>query len=126
MVATGPVLGSQLYVISIEILSILIGLWAILVMKASKLNIFPDVLKGASLIEQGPYRLIRHPMYLAVLLFVLSLLLGSFNTTRAAIFFVLIINLLVKIKYEEKLLQLEFTGYIDYCQRTKKLIPYIY
>jgi protein-S-isoprenylcysteine O-methyltransferase Ste14 len=126
MVLTGPVLGSQAYILALEIFSVGLGGWAIYVMRVSKLNIFPDVLKGAELIEQGPYSLIRHPMYLAVLLFVLTLLLESITILRAVIFFVLLADLLIKIKHEEKLMRLKFASYSAYCKRTKKLLPYIY
>jgi protein-S-isoprenylcysteine O-methyltransferase Ste14 len=123
---TGPVLARKPIFISIEILSILILSWSVSVMSFSKLNVFPDVRKGAILISQGPYKLIRHPMYLAVILFSLSVVLEFLNPLRLLILLVLVITLIYKIEFEEKLLIKNFNKYPDYRKTTKKLIPFIY
>ena len=108
------------------LLSAFLGTWAIWVMRKSKLNVFPDVLQGAGLIVIGPYRYIRHPMYLAVIGCGAALLIDYFTYFRLMVFIVLIIDLILKIEYEEKLLKAAFDQYVDYRQVTKKLIPFIY
>ena len=108
------------------IIGIIIGLWAIYVMRNSILTIMPDLITGSSMIIFGPYRFVRHPMYLAVLIFCLALAITHFDLPRAGIFFLLLITLLVKIEYEEKQLITGFKGYHTYMQKTRKLLPCIY
>jgi len=86
-----------------------------------------EVEKGQKVITTGPYAIVRHPMYLGVLIMYLftPLALGSY---RAIIIFLLLVPLLVtRLLNEEEVLLRELPGYKEYCQKTKyHLIPYIY
>jgi protein-S-isoprenylcysteine O-methyltransferase Ste14 len=80
------------------------------------------------LIEQGAYRWIRHPAYSGLLIsfFAAGLAMGDI----LAMLFLLspiIYVLTQRIRVEEQSL-IEHFGqlYYDYCQRTKKLIPWVY
>lgn len=126
LILTEPLFNFHSYGLPLELLSVLLALWAIFVMRASKLNVFPEVRKGSILIKKGPYRIIRHPMYLAVILFAFSLLFVHFTLFRLLIVLALIIDLIVKIEYEEKLLEADLDGYKDYQRNTYKLIPLLY
>lgn len=123
---TGPSLADPLPLLLLEIIALVIGFWGIITMRKSRLNVFPDVLKGSSLISSGPYKLIRHPMYLSLFLLSISLLLTESNTLRIIIVIILCINLLFKVEFEEKLLKKKFPGYKDYASRTWKIFPYLY
>lgn len=103
-----------------------IGLWAIFVMRKSKLRITPDVARGATLIKKGPYKYLRHPMYTSVLLVCFGLLLSNFYQTTTTFFILLLTALSFKIKYEEIQLNKNFEEYKKYSKKTKKLIPFIY
>ena len=105
---------------------LLLGTWAILVMSRSRLNVTPVPLKGAVLITSGPYKLIRHPMYTAVLLVFLPLVLSHPHTMNIIVFTILAVNLYFKLNYEEKLLLDRFEGYGELMRRTWRLLPYIY
>jgi len=65
-------------------------------------------------------------MYTAVLLASLGLLIGDFTWPRGAVWVVLLVCLLSKLAYEERLLTQRFNAYPDYLQRTKRLIPWVY
>ena len=97
--------------------SIVIGVWAVLVMAAGKLSIF---------IQRGPYRIIRHPMYLAVILFCLAEVLAYFTLFRLGVLIFLIVDLLIKMRYEESLLVQEFEEYRSYKKVTRKIVPFVY
>src|SRR5659263_625876 len=86
-----------------------------------------EVEKGQEVISTGPYAIVRHPMYLGVLVMYLftPLALGSY---WAFPFFLPLIQLLVsRLFTEEDMLLREPPGYKEYCQTTSyHLIPYIY
>jgi len=98
---------------------------------AMKVNSFASrtihVMPGQSVVTNGPYRLVRHPMYLgaAVMVFCFALALGSLVALPAS---VLLVPLWVlRLLDEEELLRQELPGYTEYCQRTPfRLIPLIW
>ena len=102
-----------------------IAVWAILIMN-KKFNVAPDVLMNAKLIRIGPYRFIRHPMYLSVFMITLCWLIDYFTYVRMSAAIILFVIMIFKIKYEEELLKKAFLEYEEYQSQTKKIIPYIY
>jgi protein-S-isoprenylcysteine O-methyltransferase Ste14 len=82
---------------------------------------------GQKVIDTGPYALVRHPMYSgSILLFIsLPLALGSYVALPA--FALLLPFYVLRLLYEEKFLEKEFSGYREYCQRTRyQLIPSVW
>ena len=123
---TGPLFPSNAVLLVLELLGIGLGIWAILAMRIGNFNITPDPLKHSQLVTSGPYRMIRHPMYLAILLTTLPLIIYSFDIFRLAIWLVLLIDLIFKLVYEENLLSEKLVGYDRYIERSFRLFPYIY
>jgi protein-S-isoprenylcysteine O-methyltransferase Ste14 len=80
-----------------------------------------------SVIATGPYRIVRHPMYVAFLAIglVAPLALGSYIAAGLAL---LIIPLVViRLLNEEKMLHRDLTGYTEYCGQTRfRLIPFVW
>jgi len=110
----------------IEIIGAMLGVWAIVAMKRSKINIAPQPLANAHLVTQGPYRLIRHPMYMAIILTLTPLIITHYDSTRAIILGVLYVNLVFKLLFEEGLLKEYFDGYEDYMKKTWRLFPWLF
>ncbi len=104
---------------------IALGLWAVLVMRFS-VNIFPEVRKTQQLMTQGPYKLIRHPMYTAVLLLTAGFLVNRIDPISISLWLVLLVDLVLKLRYEEALLTKSFSGYEEYSNKTKRLVPFVY
>jgi protein-S-isoprenylcysteine O-methyltransferase Ste14 len=86
-----------------------------------------QVEKDQRVVSNGPYRIVRHPMYLGAITSILftPLALGSYWAVPA---FALIIPVIVlRILNEEKVLHWELAGYSEYCEITRtRLIPLVW
>jgi protein-S-isoprenylcysteine O-methyltransferase Ste14 len=86
-----------------------------------------EVKTGQKVISSGPYRIVRHPMYLgAMVMFLFTpLALGSYWTLPA---FALVIPVLVfRLLNEEKILSRELPGYSEYQLCTRfRLVPCVW
>ena len=79
-----------------------------------------------TLVQSGPYRLVRHPIYAGGLALVFGwalLVQGLLTLGYAAL---LLIFLDIKSTREERWLAERFPEYADYKRRVRKLIPFIY
>ncbi len=123
---SGPVFPQALFPKTIFITGIFLGIWAFWEMRKSKLQATPDVAQGSRLIKSGPYQLIRHPMYTGLLLITISVLISYFSPLRLIAAVILTVDLLIKIQYEEKLLNKYFKEYGRYSEHTWRLVPFIY
>ena len=123
---TGPIFADNPFLLIIEWIGLGLGFWAVMVMKPGRFNIIPDPRSNSTLIRGGPYRLIRHPMYLALLVTTLPLVLDHFTPFRLLLWIILLIDLILKIHYEEMLLQAGLRGYENYRRISYRLIPYIF
>lgn len=80
--------------------------------------------RGQRVVQHGPYRFVRHPMYtsLIVLMIGMALILGSWLATIPAM--LIAILLVVRTSFEDRMLQAELAGYCDYANRVReRLLP---
>jgi protein-S-isoprenylcysteine O-methyltransferase Ste14 len=110
----------------VQAVGVLLGVWAVAVMRLGHFNIFPDLLEKSQLVTRGPYRFIRHPMYTAILLICIPLVIAVPTIANHIALLVLIADLFFKLTYEEKLLGERFPEYAEYRKRTKRLIPWVF
>lgn len=112
------------------ILLVVSFLWISWIMKENTfLSRFVEIQKerGHKVITTGPYKFVRHPMYIGapIILICLPLALGSFYALIPAAFCVLYV--VIRTYLEDKTLHKELEGYVEYAQRTKyRLIPGIW
>jgi len=104
----------------------LIGLAALYANRVGNFNVRPDIRENCVLITSGIYAFIRHPMYSSVLLMMLGILIIYPIVYEAVLYGALVVTLLVKMFYEEKLWHCESQEYKIYSENTKRLIPYLF
>jgi protein-S-isoprenylcysteine O-methyltransferase Ste14 len=92
----------------------------------SNLTAVPYPKEQGMLVETGPYRLVRHPMYCGMILLALgwAFLVHGWLTIGYAVGLLLLFD--VKSRREEKWLKEKYPGYFSYQKRVRKLIPLIY
>lgn len=112
--------------IMLIVAGLIILVWAVAAMRKSRLRIFPEPASDSTLIRNGPYNLIRHPMYTSLLTGVTGLLVMDPGPMRLAVFAILIVVLLLKLNHEEKLLAKKFREYEAYKKATYRLVPFLF
>ena len=109
-----------------QLLPIFMGLWAIYESRKGRFGILPQVVPGSQLIMTGPYKWIRHPMYSCILFFFLIGIIDHFSLEGLLIYNLLLIDIILKLNYEEKLLLRHYGNYAKYMKSTFRLIPFVY
>jgi len=82
--------------------------------------------EGHELIERGPYRLVRHPIYTGMMTMFLAtvIVLGHLGGIVGAV--LVFISFWIKLGDEEKLMLKQFPDqYAGYQQRVKRIIPFL-
>jgi protein-S-isoprenylcysteine O-methyltransferase Ste14 len=76
------------------------------------------------IVSNGPYRFIRHPIYIGdlLLMFGLELALNSWLILGVLFLAPVVLGLAIR---EEKKLMLTLPGYQRYCSKTKRFIPFV-
>jgi len=87
-----------------------------------------EIQEGHVLVQNGPYRYIRHPGYAG--LFVMSLGVSVAYSSLVGLLAILVLvlpGIAYRIKVEENLLREHFgEAYIKYSEKTKKVLPYVW
>lgn len=86
----------------------------------------PTIKEGHELIQSGPYRLVRHPIYTGIIIGVLGSGIGSGRIYNLYVLGASFVGFWIKLKVEEGLMLRQFPqAYPDYKKRTKALIPFV-
>ena len=83
--------------------------------------------EGHELVTSGLYRVIRHPSYLGLLLFLLGWALVFRSVIGVLVSLLILPPLIARMNSEEALLESEFgERYSEYRRRTWRLVPFVY
>lgn len=111
--------------IVIQICAFALMIWARLTFGLRSFHATANTTRGG-LVTKGPYRLLRHPIYAAIIYFVsASLISFPFIQTLGAIALI-VIGLFIRIVLEEKSLLASYPEYVTYCKRAKRIIPFLF
>ena len=87
---------------------------------------FSIIPQARNLVQTGPYRLVRHPLYLGELISVFGIVMAGFAIIKLIFYFFLILCQIYRAFQEEKLLAKIFPEYEEYCLRTARFIPGVF
>jgi protein-S-isoprenylcysteine O-methyltransferase Ste14 len=116
------VVGLALFIVNTVLIN-----WAMLVNPYFEQTVRIQKDRGHQVITGGPYKIVRHPGYLAAILYTLSipLIIGSLYTFIPVGIYVLLI--VVRTLLEDRTLHRELNGYSEYARRVKyRLLPWLW
>ena len=91
-----------------------------------QLTALPRPMAGAQLVDDGPYRLVRHPMYGGIVIASFGWAFATASTPSLVVALVIAGFFDLKSRREEGWLAERFAGYDAYRARTRRLIPWLY
>jgi protein-S-isoprenylcysteine O-methyltransferase Ste14 len=111
--------GAILFALAIALIA-----WTLAVNRYAETTVRIQTDRGHSVVESGPYRIVRHPMYVGAILMYLatSLILGS--VWALALAGLLAALFIWRTALEDRTLRRELSGYEEYAARTRyRLVP---
>jgi len=123
IVLSGALFSSTIIYLLVQLFGFLLIIWALLTIKISKKT--HKLPHGYFFIKNGPYEIIRHPVYAGYLLLIISIVEIEFNLLRLIALIILCIAVFMKILREEYTMTQDVHEYGEYKKKTKAIIPYL-
>jgi protein-S-isoprenylcysteine O-methyltransferase Ste14 len=87
----------------------------------------PSLKENHDLVQRGPYRLVRHPIYTGLLFAAFGTWLAQGRVSGLCVLGMAAILLILKLNVEEALLTRRFPeAYLQYRRRVKAIVPFLY
>jgi protein-S-isoprenylcysteine O-methyltransferase Ste14 len=111
--------------ITLQVGAVLLMLWARITFGRRSFHAGANPTAGG-LVTSGPYRYLRHPIYVAILLFTLTGIVSNWNLASAIAGIVIIVAVFARMLCEETLLRVRYPEYSEYSRGAKRLFPFLY
>ncbi len=108
----------------VQLGAVALMIWARIVFGRRSFHAGANPTEGG-LVTRGPYRVLRHPIYAAVLYFFWAGVCDHLSALNVLFALVATAGLAIRILAEERLLTGRYPEYREYAARTKRILPYI-
>ena len=125
LVYTESLFGSGPISIGLQVAAVLLMLWARRTFGLRSFHFSANPTEGG-LVTTGPYRYLRHPIYVAALLFIWTGIAVHPSPRSLLAGLVATAAVLARMLSEERLLRERYPEYADYARRAKRLVPFLY
>ena len=122
---TGNLFSPSPFVIAAQVGAIVMNLWGRLLFQKGTFRVSAGPSANV-LIRRGPYRIVRHPMYFAALVFIWAGVASHVSAFTLSIGAVATGACIARALVEEQMLREKYPDYVDYARSTKMLIPFIF
>ncbi len=106
----------------ITVFGMVITLYSLIALGRS-LSIIPQ---ARTVVQTGPYQVVRHPVYLGELIAILGVVMARFSFSAAAVFCLLAAAQVYRALQEERVLAVTFPEYASYSIKRARFIPGIF
>jgi protein-S-isoprenylcysteine O-methyltransferase Ste14 len=114
-----------LVVIVLQVFAALLMLWARMTLGARSFHFSANPTKGG-LVTSGPYRYVRHPIYAAVVIFIVAGVVANLSVANGILGSVIIAGMIIRALCEERFLRVEYSEYAGYSSHTWRMIPFVF
>jgi protein-S-isoprenylcysteine O-methyltransferase Ste14 len=121
-----PARSENLVVLTVSNLCLAVGMTEAIYALAYLRHRFSIVPEARGLVTSGPYRVVRHPIYLGEILAGFGLVLPTIAGPPALVFVVFLAAEVVRTYYEERVLRRTYPEYAAYAAGTRRLIPLVF
>ena len=118
---TGNLFSLSPIVIAVQVAAVALNVWARRSFQKGEFRVAAAP-GGSSIIRNGPYRFVRHPMYAAVLLFIWAAVVSHYSVLTVVIGIAVTAVSIARVVVEERLLRSRYPDYDDYARSTKALV----
>jgi len=125
LLATRALFSSFPLVISVQVLALVLFLWARVTFGRRSYHVVADPTEGG-LVTGGPYRYIRHPIYAAFCLFTSAGVAAHWSWSAGLCGGLILGSAVLRIFCEECLVAARYPEYAQYSLTTWRMIPYVY
>jgi len=123
--ATKNLISPSASVITVQAGAALLILWARLTFGRRSFHLAADPTEGG-LVTNGPYRLIRHPIYTAVILFCGAGVAAHWSCVGGLLGGLMAGSALLRVFCEEVMVTERYPEYRQYAATTWRMIPYVF
>jgi protein-S-isoprenylcysteine O-methyltransferase Ste14 len=121
---THQILSTNPIGISIQILSLLLMIWARITFGMRSFHGAANTTKGG-LVTNGPYKWMRNPIYTSLIFFIWAGVFSHISAAAIAAATVITVCLVGRALIEEKFLLATYPEYQAYAAKTKRIVPFL-